>query len=119
MITQTKPSKVWSDEETELEGAFEKCCESEGNGTYTTNGEAKSAFAERIIRSVKNIIYEHLENKLSYCYINELQTFVRPIISAINSVRRLASNRVSAKHVTNVVSHITQQSSELVRKQNL
>ena len=59
LITKTKPLKVWSDKGTDFKGAFKKFCESKGIDTYTTNSEAKSAFAERIIRSLKNIIYKH------------------------------------------------------------
>ena len=118
-ITKTKPLKVWSDKGTEFKGAFKKFCESKGINTYTTNSEAKSAFAERNIRSLKNIIYKYLENKWSYRYINELQSFVNTINSRINRVTGLAPNKVSAKHVTNLVSQIAQQSSKLVRKPSL
>ena len=81
MITKIKPLKVWSDKGFEFKGTFEKFCESKGIDTHTTNSEAKSAFAERNIRSLKNIIYKHLENKWSYGYMNELQSFVNTITS--------------------------------------
>ena len=76
MITITKPLKVWSDKGTEFKGAFKKFCESKSIDSYTTNSEAKSAFAERTFRSLKNIIYKHLENKCCCGYINELWSFV-------------------------------------------
>ena len=60
-----------------------------------------------------------MENKWSYGYINELQSFVNTINSRINRVTGLAPNKVSAKHVTNLVSQIAQQSSKLVRKPSL
>ena len=119
MITKTKPLKVWSDEGTEFKKAFKKFCESKGIDTYNTNSEAKSAFAGRNIRSLKNIIYKYLENKWSYGYITELQSFVNTINSQFNRITGLAPNKVSVKHVTNLVSEIAQQSSKLVRKPSL
>ena len=68
MITKTKPLKVWSNEGTEFKGASKKFSESKSNDTFTTNSEAKSAFADRSIRSLKNFIYKHLVNKWSYIY---------------------------------------------------
>ena len=118
LITKTKPLKVWFDKGTEFKGAFKKFYESKGIDTYTTNSEAKSACAERNIRPLKNI-YKYLENKWSYGYINELQSFVNTIFSRTNRVTGLAPNKVSAKHVTNLVSKIAQQSSKLVRKPRL
>ena len=103
-----QPLKVSSDKGTEFKGAFKKFCERKGIDTYTTNSEAKSAFPERNIRSLKNTIYKYLENKWSYGYINELQCFVNTINSRINRVTGLAPNKVSAKHVTNLVSQIVE-----------
>ena len=119
IITKTKLLNVWSDKGTELKGAFQKFCETKGIDTYTRNSEVKSAFAEHYIRSLKNIIYKHLENKWSYRYINELQSFVNTINSRVNCLPRLAPNKVSATHVTNLVSQIAQESSKLVRKTDL
>ena len=54
MITKEKPQKVWSDNGTEFKRVFKRCCEINNVQTYTTHSEAKSAFAERNIRSLKN-----------------------------------------------------------------
>ena len=108
-----------SDKATEFKGAFEKFCESKAFDIYTTNSEAKSAFAERNIRCLKNIIYKELENKWSYRFINALQSFVNAINSRFNRVTGLAPNKILAQHVTNLVSQIAQQSNKLVRKPNL
>ena len=119
MITKTRHLNVWSDKGTEFKGAFKKFCGSKGMDTYTTNSEANSAFAESNTRSLKNIIYKPLENKWSYGYINELQSFVNTINSRINRVIGLAPKKVSTKHVTNLVSQTAQQSSKLVRKRSI
>ena len=119
MITKIKPLKVWSDKGTEFKGAFKKFCGSKGIDNYTANSEAKSAFAERNIRSLEDISYKHSENKWSFGYKNELQSFVNTINSRINRVTGLAPNKVSANHLKNLVSQIAQQSSKLLRKPNL
>ena len=57
--------------------------------------EKKSAFAEKNIRSLKNLIYKYLEDKWTYSYINELQNFVKTIKSRINRVTGLAPSKVT------------------------
>ena len=103
MIIDKKPKKIWSDKGTEFKGAFKEFCEANGIETYTTHSEAKSAFAERNIRSLKNIIYKHLENKWSYHYINQLQSFVNTINSRVNRMMGLAPSQVTKKHVARLI----------------
>ena len=57
MTEKRQPQKIWSDKETEFKGAFKNLA-----------SETKSAFAERNIRSLKNIMYKHMENKWTYHY---------------------------------------------------
>ena len=116
MITKEKPEKVWSDKGTEFKGAFKRFCELNNIETYTTHSEAKSAFAERNIRSLKNIIYKHLENKWSYHYIKELQSFVMTINSRVNRMTGLAPNKVKKHHVSRLISLTAERSSKLVKK---
>ena len=116
MITKEKPEKVWSDKGTEFKGAFKRFCELNNIETYTTHSEAKSAFAERNIWSLKNIIYKHLENKWSYHYIKELQSFVMTINSRVNRMTGLAPNKVKKHHVSRLISLTAECSSELVKK---
>ena len=115
-MIKKKPQKVWSDKGTEFRGAFERFCQSNETATYSTHSEAKSAFAERNIRSLKNIIYKHLENKLSYHYMNELQSFVQTINSRVNRMTGLAPNKISKGHVPKLISLQAEQSRKLVRK---
>ena len=55
-MKKKKLVKVWTDKESESKGDFKKFCEKKGIHLYTTESETKSAFAERNIRSLKNII---------------------------------------------------------------
>ena len=58
MITKKNRSKkVWVDKGTELAGEFRKLCKAGGIQIYSTMSDTKSAYAERTIRSLKNILY--------------------------------------------------------------
>ena len=72
MITTKQPG-------TEFKGSFEPLCKKKGINTYSTESEKKSVFAERNIRSLKNLIYKYLEDKWTYSYIDKLQDFVNAI----------------------------------------
>ena len=63
MITKkNRPKKIWVDKGTEFAGAFKKFCAAEGIQVYSTMRETKSAFSERKIRSLKNILYRYKED---------------------------------------------------------
>ena len=56
MITKkNRPKKIWVEKGTEIAGAFEKFCAAEGIQVHSAMSETKAAFAERTIRSLKNI----------------------------------------------------------------
>ena len=84
IIQKQKPQKVWTDKETEFKGDFKNFCDQEGIETYTIQSETKSAYAERNIRSLKNYIFEHLEQKWTYHYIKKLSQFFDTINSRVN-----------------------------------
>jgi hypothetical protein len=111
---RVKPEKVWTDKGTEFKGQFEQFCKRRGIETYTTHSETKSAFAERNIRSLKNIIYRHLEEHWTYAYILHLQEFVQTINTRVNRVTNLAPSKVTKKDVAHLVSLTT--GSHMVKK---
>ena len=98
MIKKKQPEKVWTDKGSEFKGDFKKFCKKKGIHLYTTENETKSAFAERNIRSLKNIIYKYLEEKWTGTYIKALPQFVKTINSRVNRVTKLAPNKVLKKH---------------------
>ena len=62
MITKkNRPKKIWVDQGTEFAGEFKKLCSAGGIENYPTKSETKAAFAERTIRSIKNILYRYME----------------------------------------------------------
>lgn len=113
MIHKVSPRKVWSDKGTEFKGEFKRFCESKGIETYSTHSETKSAFAERYIRTLKNIIYKYLEKKWSYHYIKNLREFVDTINSRVNRAIGLAPKKVTQKHVPELISKVADQSFKL------
>ena len=96
MITKkNRPKKIWVDKGTEFAGAFEKLSKAEGMQNYSTMSETKAAFAERTIRSLKNILYRYMEDN-GYKYFHKLSQFV----TILNS-RRNCSIDLIPKNVKN------------------
>ena len=84
MITKkTRPKKNWVDKGTEFAGEFKKLCGAEGIQMYSTMSETKAAFAERTIRSLKNILYRYMEDNGCKC-IHKLTQFVTTLNSRRN-----------------------------------
>ena len=85
MITKkNRPKKIWVDPGTEFAGDFKKFCNAEGIHVYFTISETKATFAERAIRSLKNILYRYMEEH-GYKYIHKLSQFVKILNSRKNS----------------------------------
>ena len=76
LITKRKrPQKIWVDKGKEFAGEFKKFCDREGIQIYSTMSETKAAFAERAIRSLKNVLYRYIED-YGYKYNHKLPQFV-------------------------------------------
>ena len=56
------PKKICVDKGTKFAWAFKKFCAAEGIQVSSTMSESKAAFIERTIRSLKIIIYRHMED---------------------------------------------------------
>ena len=94
MITkENRPKKIWVDKGTEFAGAFKKYCAAEGIQVYSTMSETKAAFAERTIRSLKNILYRYMEDS-GYKYIHKLAQFITTLNSRRNSSIDMRPNTV-------------------------
>ena len=63
MITYKHPKKICVDAGTEIKGNFKTLCQRRNIEIYQTFSKKKTAFAERNIRSLRNIIYKYLEKK--------------------------------------------------------
>ena len=94
MITKrNRPKKIWVDKGTEFAGAFKKFCAAEGIHVYSTMSETKAAFAERTIRSLKNILYRYMED-YGYKYKHKLPQFITILNSRRNSSIDMRPNTV-------------------------
>ena len=94
MITKrNRPKKIWVDKGTEFTGAFKKFCAAEGIQVYSTMSETKAPFAERTIRSLKNILYRYME-EFGYKYIHKLPQFISTLNSRRNSSIDMRPNTV-------------------------
>ena len=63
MITKkNRPKKVWVDQVTDFAGEFKKICCAKEIEIYSTMSQTKAPFAERTIRSLKNILYRYMES---------------------------------------------------------
>ena len=90
---KNRPKKIWVDKGTEFAGAFKKFCAAEGIQVYSTMSETKAAFAERTIRSLKNILYRYMED-YRYKYIHKLPQFITTLNSRRNSSIDMRPNTV-------------------------
>ena len=94
MITKrNRPKRIWVDKGTEFAGAFKKFCAAKGIQVYSTMSETKAAFAERTIRSLKNILYRYMED-FGYKYIQKLPQFMATLNSRRNSSIDMRPNTV-------------------------
>ena len=84
MITKNDgPRKFWVHKGTENAGEYNRLCKAEGTQIYSTMSDTKAAFAERTIRSLKNILSRYMEEN-GYKYIHKLTKFVTTLISQRN-----------------------------------
>lgn len=91
-----QPKFVWTDEGKEFLGCFKTLCNDLGIVKYNTHSSKKAAYAERAIRSLKNILYRYMENMHTDKYINKLQVFVKTM-----NDRENRSIGMAPKDVTN------------------
>ena len=80
MITE---NEIWAAHGTEFAREFKKFCSAEGIEIYSTVIETKATFAERLIRSLKNILYRYMED-YGYNYIQGLPQSIATMNSRNN-----------------------------------
>ena len=77
------PKKILVEKGTDFAGEFEKLYKAEGIHIYFTMSETKAAYAERTIRSLKNMLYCYMEDN-GYKYIHKVTQFVTTLNSRRN-----------------------------------
>ena len=97
------PKKFWIDEGKEFEGVFKNLCFDLGIVRYHTHSSKKAAYAERAIRSLKNIIYRYMEEMHTYRYLPKLQTFVKTMNSRENRSIKMALKDVTNRDAIRII----------------
>ena len=90
---RNRPKNNWVDKGTQFAGAFKNFCAAEGIQVYSTMSETKAAFAERTIRSLKNILYRYMED-FGYKHIHKLPQIFTTLNSRPNSSIDMKPNTI-------------------------
>ena len=80
---RNRPEVIWFDKGTEFAGAFKKFFAAEGIQVYSILSKTKATFAERTIRSLKNVLYRYMEED-GYQYIHKRPQFIITLNSRTN-----------------------------------
>ena len=76
--TKRRPKKLRTDKGTEFTNrAVRKLLESEGIYAYTTKNETKANYAERVIRTMKGLLYRYFLHRQTYQYIDVIEKLVQ------------------------------------------
>ena len=101
--TKYFPEKIWADQGREFAGDFAQFCNKNGIHIYSTRSETKFSVAERYIRTLKSIIFRHLQEHDTKRYIDHLNKFVSIINNRNNRMSKLAPIAVFQKDVPYLV----------------
>ena len=75
--SKRKPNKIWVDQDSEFYNThFKKWVKGNNIEMYSTHNERKSVVAERLIRTLKNKIYKHMETISKTVYFDVLNNIV-------------------------------------------
>ena len=75
--TQRRPKKLRTDKGTEFTNrAVVKLLNAEGIHAYTTKNETKANYAERVIKTMKGLLYRYFLHRQTYHYVDVLQNLV-------------------------------------------
>ena len=99
---KSMPAKVWVDQGTEFSGEFRKFCTDKKIKIYSTRNETKVAVAERIIKSLKTIIYCYMEENGDK-YMRKMDSFLKTMNTRVNRSTSKAPKNVTNKDFVNVL----------------
>ena len=90
---KNRPKKIWVDQVYGICWMFQEFCSAEGIDVYSTKSETKAAFAERAIRSFKNVLYGCMED-YGCKYFHQLPQFIATMNSRTNRSIDMKPNHV-------------------------
>ena len=86
---KNRPKKIRLDKRIEFVEEFQKHCKVEGIQIYSTTSETKAGSAEHTIRSLKNILYSHMED-CGYKYIPKMSQ----LVTTLNSMKNCSTDLI-------------------------
>ena len=101
------PKMIWIDEGGEFEAQFKSFCLDLGIKRYNTKTVKKAAYAERAIRSLKNLIYRYMEDTETYRYLPKLKFFVKTMNTRENRSIHMAPKDVTNRDVLRILNDST------------
>ena len=99
---------MWVDAGTEFKGSFSTSCQKK-------EIKVSNTFSEKNRHLLRNLSYKYLEDKWTYSYTNQLQSFVQNMNSRVNRVTKLAPNKVT-KNFPYLISLIFNASAKILRR---
>ena len=103
MITKkSRSKKIWVLQGTEFPGELKKFCSAKGIEIYSTMSETKAAFAERTVRSFKNILYRYMQD-YGYQYIHKLPQFIKTMKSRNSRSIDMKPNHVKNSDIMSIL----------------
>lgn len=98
-----QPKYIWIDDGSEFEASFKSFCKSVGIKIYHTFSENKACYAERAIRTLKNLLYRYMEEENTSTYIDKLQELVDTINGRKHRTIGEIPKKVTNAHAMNVL----------------
>ena len=103
-ITTRRPTHLRTDKGTEFTNrAVKKLLKDENINAYTTKNETKANYAERVIRTLKGLMYRYFHHKQTYTYTDILQELVDNYNNRPHrSLKKLAPNQITKQNEARV-----------------
>ena len=116
--TQRRPKKLRTDKGTEFTNrAVKKLLKEQGINAYTTKNETKANYAERVIRTVKGLLYRYFLYRQTYHYIDVLEKIVENYNNRPHSsLNGLAPAKITASNESSVWKRMYVDTSKSIKK---
>ena len=117
--TTRRPLKLRTDNGMEFRNrAVKKLLQNEGINAYTTKNETKANYAERVIRTLKNMMYRYFLHHQTYKYTNILQALVKSYNTRPHaSLNGLSPKQINKRNEAMVWKRMYVDTSKVVNKQ--
>lgn len=116
--TQRRPKKIRTDKGTEFTNrALTKLFKAEGINAFTTKNETKANYAERVIKTMKGLLYRYFLHRQTYHYVDILQQLVQNYNNRPHtSLKGLTPSDITPDNEANVWKQMYVDTSTIMRK---